>query len=64
MDQNRRLKEIDSIASHDIRGPVTSLIGLTNLFNKKNYADPFNADIIDCIKETTHKLDSVDSHGC
>ncbi len=57
--QNRKLKEITSIASHDFRGPIASLIGLVNLFNKKDYSDAFNARIIDGIEETAYKLDNV-----
>jgi PAS domain S-box-containing protein len=57
--QNRKLKEITSIASHDFRGPIASLIGLVNLFNKRDYSDAFNARIIDGIEETAYKLDNV-----
>lgn len=57
--QNTELKEIVSLASHEIRGPVTSLMGLVNLFNKENPADPFNAIIIDQTREATRQLDEV-----
>ncbi len=57
--QNNELREIASLASHEIRGPVTSLMGLANLFNTKNPGDPFNADLMDHIKATVKQLDSV-----
>ncbi|RXF69026.1 PAS domain-containing protein [Arcticibacter tournemirensis] len=57
--QNTELKEIVSLASHEIRGPVTSLTGLVNLFNKDNLSDPFNSDVISLIQKVTNELDTV-----
>ena len=57
--QNAELKEIVSLASHEIRGPVASLMGLVGLFNRKDLADPFNADIINHVKSTVEQLDGV-----
>lgn len=57
--QNIELKEIVSLASHEIRGPVTSLMGLMNLLNKSNLADPFNKEVISHIELAIKELDSV-----
>ncbi|WP_374166256.1 PAS domain S-box protein [Arcticibacter sp. MXS-1] len=57
--QNIELKEIVSLASHEIRGPVTSLMGLMNLLNKTNLADPFNKEVISHIDLAIKELDSV-----
>lgn len=57
--QNTELKEIVSLASHEIRGPVTSLTGLVNLFNKDNLSDPFNNEVIGLIQKVTNELDTV-----
>lgn len=59
MDQNQRLKEIASFASHDVRGPVASLMGLVQLFNRENPQDPFNENIISSIETVTRQLDTV-----
>ncbi|WP_207429526.1 PAS domain S-box protein [Pedobacter sp. SYSU D00535] len=59
VEQNKLLLELLSIASHELRGPVASLLGLTNVFNTRNYADPFNAEIIKHVQELTSQLDEV-----
>lgn len=57
--QNIELKEVVALASHEIRGPVTSLMGLINIFNKANLSDPFNGEIIGYIEDTINELDGV-----
>lgn len=57
--QNEKLKEIAQISSHDLRGPVTSIMGLINLFNKENPADPFNAEVITYLEHAAKQLDEV-----
>ncbi len=59
LDQNERLREITSLASHEIRGPVTSIMGLVSLFNYQDPSDLFNGSVIEHIKETAEKLDEV-----
>ncbi|WP_295672314.1 PAS domain S-box protein [uncultured Mucilaginibacter sp.] len=39
-DQNKRLQEIASISSHEIRRPVATILGLVNLFDKKKHGHP------------------------
>lgn len=57
--QNRDLRQIVELASHDIRGPVASLMGIVPLFNESNPEDPFNADIINHVRTLVHQLDRV-----
>lgn len=57
--QNRRLKEIAWIQSHEVRGPVASILGLIQLFNIDDPTDPFNKEILTNIKEATDKLDEI-----
>lgn len=59
IDQNVKLHELISLASHEIRGPVASLLGLTKSFNVKNPSDPFNEQVISMIQDVSAKLDSV-----
>ena len=58
-EQNKRLKEIAWIQSHEVRGPVTSILGLINIFNTEDPSDPINKQILDNIKEATDKLDEI-----
>lgn len=57
--QNEELRQIVELASHDIRGPVASLIGIIPLFNELEPNDPFNADIITHIKNLAMQLDEI-----
>lgn len=58
-DQNRRLQEIASISSHEIRRPVATILGLTNLFDRNEPDNPMNREIINHIDSTAKELDSV-----
>ncbi|HEX7368007.1 MAG TPA: PAS domain-containing protein [Pelobium sp.] len=57
--QNKKLKEIAQISSHDLRRPVTSILGLVSLFNLKNIADENNGIIINYLQKATEELDQV-----
>lgn len=57
--QNNKLHELVSLASHEIRGPVATLLGLAGTFNHDNPADPFNAKVMKLMQEVTTKLDSM-----
>lgn len=58
-DQNRRLQEIASISSHEIRRPVATILGLANLFDRNEPDNPMNREIINHIDSTAKELDSV-----
>jgi PAS domain S-box-containing protein len=57
--QNRQLKEIAHIQSHQVRGPVATIMGLRELLNTNDPCDPTNGDIIKGIHETAELLDTM-----
>jgi GAF domain-containing protein len=58
-DQTRTLQEIAAISSHDIRRPVATILGLVNLFDRNNPANPLNKEIINHLDITARELDGV-----
>lgn len=58
-DQNKRLQEIASISSHEIRRPVATILGLVNLFDQNTPDNPMNKEIINHIDITAKELDAV-----
>ena len=59
LNQNNRLREITSLASHEIRGPVASMLGLLSILNKSKIVYPPNLEIIHYLEEATVQLDAV-----
>ena len=57
--RNTILEEMAHKHSHDIRGHVATILGLSQMFNKKDYADEHNKVIIDGITVTADNLDEV-----
>ncbi|HXS36576.1 MAG TPA: PAS domain S-box protein [Flavipsychrobacter sp.] len=57
--QNKKLMEIAWLQSHKVRGPVANILGLVQLFNYDDPADPVNKEILDGIRTTTNYLDDV-----
>ncbi len=57
--QNSDLQEIAHIQSHELRGPLASIMGLIGLFDDKYPDDSFNKDIIKNLKISSEKLDAV-----
>lgn len=57
--QNERLKEIAWIHSHKVRGPVATMMGLAELFNREQPEDMTNQEIIDGMKKTLDELDCI-----
>jgi PAS domain S-box-containing protein len=57
--QNTALREIAFIESHKVRGPVATIMGLEQLFNYDDTADPVNKEIIHGIGTVTKQLDSI-----
>jgi PAS domain S-box-containing protein len=55
--QNERLTEIAWLQSHQVRGPVATILGLIPLFNYEDPADKGNIEILDMIRTTAHQLD-------
>jgi PAS domain S-box-containing protein len=57
--QNKRLREIAQISSHETRKPLASILGLVNLFDKENLNNPLNKEIIQYLDVTANELDTV-----
>jgi len=58
-EQTKRLQDIASISSHNIRRPVATILGLTNLFDRKNLDNPLNKEIMDHLETSAIELDDV-----
>lgn len=52
------LRQFSYTISHNLRGPVASLLGLTSLLNDRPL-DPENREIIDHIRKSTQRFDSI-----
>jgi len=59
INQNNKLKEIAQINSHDLRRPVTSILGLISLFNNDDLADENNKAVMEYLQKATQELDQV-----
>lgn len=58
-EQNEKLREIAWIQSHKVRGPVSSILGLTSLFDYELEAHEHNVEIMDRLKKVTLELDQI-----
>ena len=58
-EHTKRLQDIASISSHNIRRPVATILGLTSLFDEKNMDNPLNKDIMKHLETTAMELDDV-----
>jgi len=57
--QDNVLTDIAHIQSHEVRGPVATILGLVQLFNHDDPTDPVNKEVIDGLAIVTEKLDTV-----
>ncbi|PQJ08994.1 hypothetical protein CJD36_021555 [Flavipsychrobacter stenotrophus] len=57
--QSKILEHIAHIQSHDLRGNVATILGLSKLFNFDDASDPFNKEIIHNIDMVATKMDGV-----
>ncbi len=58
-ERNKILEEIAYKHSHDIRGHIATILGLSQMFNKEDYADPTNKTLVDGIETSAEQLDNV-----
>jgi PAS domain S-box-containing protein len=58
-EQNRTLKEIAWINSHEIRRPVVSILSITGLFDKSNEDRHLNSQLMEWLHESTQQLDDI-----
>ncbi|HEY9176923.1 MAG TPA: tetratricopeptide repeat protein, partial [Flavipsychrobacter sp.] len=57
--RNEILEEMAHKHSHDIRGHVATILGLSQMFNRQEYADENNKVIVDGIADSAEALDEV-----
>ncbi|WP_160164092.1 PAS domain S-box protein [Nafulsella turpanensis] len=57
--QNEQLKEIAWISSHEIRGPVASILGLISLYDHGFPEASFNKEILQHLLNVSQQLDKV-----
>jgi PAS domain S-box-containing protein len=58
-EKNKKLEMIAFLFSHEVRGPVATILGLSNIFNRKNPGDTINKDVLDKIQIPIHRLDDI-----
>src|SRR6202012_3181663 len=59
VNQNKDLEEFSFIASHNLRSPVASILGLLQIYNKQNPSDLQNTVVLDNLQKTAEKLDEI-----
>ncbi len=57
--QSNVLSDIAYTQAHHIRGPISTILGLVQIFNYEDPADPMNKQVMEWISATTDKLDNV-----
>ena len=57
--QNKKLTEIAFLQSHQVRQPISSLLGLIGLFNFKDDKDPINKQVLTRIKTAAQQFDEI-----
>lgn len=58
-DRNFRLEQFANVTAHNLRGPIATLLGLANIFNKQKLDDPLNEKIIQNVQESATKVDAI-----
>ena len=57
--QNEQLRKIAWVQSHEVRLPVSNILGLSALFNLENCGDPSNREVMELISSSSRQLDQV-----
>jgi light-regulated signal transduction histidine kinase (bacteriophytochrome) len=57
-EQNKKLKDIAWVQSHDVRGPLARIKGLVNLLNIHSRPDE-DAELIGYLKSASNEMDDV-----
>jgi len=57
--QNEDLQQFTYITSHNLREPVSNLLGLLELYNEEEPTDPINQIVIDGFKEASTNMDTI-----
>ena len=59
LDQNERLRNIASLSSHELRRPVATMLGLLNIFDRNNFFNPENREIMEHLLNVGTEIDDV-----
>ncbi|MBC7555103.1 MAG: tetratricopeptide repeat protein [Taibaiella sp.] len=57
--QKTVLKDIAYIQSHEVRGPVSTILGLVQLFNFEDLTDPANGELMEGVATVAGRLDKI-----
>jgi signal transduction histidine kinase len=57
--RNRDLDQFSHVISHNLRGPVASILGLGRILDRDNPSDPVNLEIFNRLISAAENLDSV-----
>jgi signal transduction histidine kinase len=57
--QSHVLSDIAHIQAHEVRGPVSAILGFVQIFNYDDPTDPGNKQVMEWIGVTAEKLDTV-----
>lgn len=57
--QSNVLSDIAHTQAHHVRGPISTILGLIQLFNYEDPSDPVNKEVIEGLAVVTDKLDKV-----
>lgn len=58
-DKNETLKNIAWTQSHDVRGPLATIMGLVSLLDEEDFKNAQNKEIITGLKESSEQLDEI-----
>jgi PAS domain S-box-containing protein len=59
LSQNKRLRNIASLSSHELRRPVASMLGLIDIIDMENLQNPENRQVIDYLHIVSTEIDEV-----
>jgi signal transduction histidine kinase len=57
--RNRDLNQFSHVISHNLRGPVASILGLGNIIDRNNHSNPLNFEIFNKLIVAAQDLDGV-----
>lgn len=59
VNQNLVMEQFSFMTAHNLRGPVARLMGLSSLYDFANPGEPFNAEVMKRVKQSSADLDEV-----
>ncbi len=59
MESTKRINEYSFLTSHKLRHPIANILGLINLFDTENLANPENRSLFEYLKQASFQLNEV-----